>query len=257
MTRVSSRDSVVLMENTAELSDRETKIIKAIVQEYTETAESVGSDTLDRKYQIGVSPATIRNEMNRLTEKGYLAQPHTSSGRIPTSKAIKYYVQKLLEEKQLPVTDEIKVKQQIWDARGEVGRLMREVTHSLANQTHMLSVAATDQGDVYHAGYANILDIPEFFDIDVTRTVFLMIDEVNQLMEIFGRSNQDEALGILIGDELGAGALLPVSMVYTQFHLGGTNGAVGVLGPCRLDYSYVIPTVKYMGKLLTEIGVAW
>lgn len=242
---------------TLDLTDRETKIIKAIVQEYTETAESVGSDTLDRKYQIGVSPATIRNEMNRLTEKGYLAQPHTSSGRIPTSKAIKYYVQKLLEEKQLPVTDEIKVKQQIWDARGEVGRLMREVTHSLANQTHMLSVAATDQGDVYHAGYANILDIPEFFDIDVTRTVFLMIDEVNQLMEIFGRSNQDEALGILIGDELGAGALLPVSMVYTQFHLGGTNGAVGVLGPCRLDYSYVIPTVKYMGKLLTEIGVAW
>lgn len=241
----------------SELTDRQTKIIKAIVQEYSETAEAVGSGTLDRKYQIGVSPATIRNEMNRLTEKGYLAQPHTSSGRIPTPRAIKYYVQKLLEEKQLPVTDEVKVKQRIWDSRGEVGRLMREVTHALANQTHMLSVAATDQGEVYHAGYANILDIPEFFDIDVTRTVFSMIDEVSQLMEIFGRVKPDEPLGILIGDELGTSALMPVSMVYTHFHLGGTNGAVGVLGPCRLDYGYVIPTVKYVGKLLGEIGAAW
>lgn len=244
----------------SDLTDRQTKIIKVMVEEYSETGEPVGSDTLDRKYQIGVSPATIRNEMNRLTEKGYLVQPHTSAGRIPTPRAIKFYVQKLLSEKELPVTDEVRVKQKIWDARGEVGHLLREVTHALAAQTHMLSVAATDKGDTYHAGYANILDVPEFFDIDVTRTVLSMIDEVSQLMDVFNKTSNDDPnlpCHILIGDEFGIPKLLPVSMVYTPFNLGGTTGAVGVIGPCRLDYGYVIPTVKYIGKLLTEIGAAW
>src|SRR3989344_8199897 len=101
------------MDNTSQLpalTERQVKILRAMVQEYCETAEAVGSDTLDKKYQIGFSPATIRNEMNRLDEKGYLSQPHTSSGRIPTPVAIKLYVNSLVEEKRLSVTDEVKVK---------------------------------------------------------------------------------------------------------------------------------------------------
>lgn len=240
------------------LSDRQIKILRAVVEEYSQTAQSVGSDTLDKKYQIGVSPATIRNEMNRLVDKGYLIQPHTSAGRSPTPAGIRFYVDQLMNEKQLPVTDEVKVKQQIWDSRGEIGRLLREVTHTLANQTHMLSVAATDQGKAYHAGYANILDIPEFFDIDVTRSVFSLIDEVQQLMGIFSHSPQGATLpSVLMGDDFGIPALRPVGLVYTQFKLGQTAGAVGVLGPCRLDYSYIIPTVRYVGNLLDEIGKEW
>lgn len=239
------------------LSDRQTKILRAIVEEYCETASAVGSDTLDKKYQIGFSPATIRNEMSRLTEKGYLAQPHTSSGRIPTPTAIKLYVRQLMEEKGLSVTEEVKVKQQVWDARGEIGHLMREVTRVLASQTHMLSVAATDQGMTYHAGYANILDIREFFDIDVTKTVLSMIDEVNELFDIFNHYAGEESPCVVIGDDFGIKALSPVGMVYTRFSLGGTSGAVGVLGPSRLDYSHVIPTVRYVGTLLDEISKGW
>lgn len=239
------------------LTDRQIKILRTIVEEYSETAQPVGSDTLDKKYQIGVSPATIRNEMNRLVEKHYLAQPHTSAGRVPTPLAIKLYVDQLMEEKKLAVTDEVKVKQQIWDARGEIGHLMRQVTHALANQTHMLSIAATDQGKTYHSGYANILDIPEFFDIDVTKTVLSLIDEVNDLMGIFNRSPSSDRPQVLIGEDLGIERLHPVSIVYTQFNLGGTTGAVGILGPYRLDYAHIIPTIRYVGSLLAEIGEGW
>ncbi len=247
-------DQISIVES---LTPRQTKILRAIIEEYCQTAEPVGSDTLDKKYQIGFSPATIRNEMSRLGEKGYLAQSHTSSGRIPTPTAIKFYVRDLLKEKELSVTDEVKVKQRVWDARGEIERLMREATQVLANQTHMLSVAATDQGRAYSAGFANILDMPEFFDIDVTRNVLSMLDHVEQLMDLFGRDAGDEQLHILVGDDFGVRQLTPISMVYTRFALGNTHGAMGVIGPSRMDYSFIQPTLRYMKNLLDQIGSEW
>lgn len=239
------------------LSDRQTKILRAVVQEYCETALPVGSETLDKKYQVGYSPATIRNEMSRLTERGYLSQSHTSAGRTPTPKALKFYVNTLMEEKQLSVTDEVKFKQQVWDARGEVERVLREATKVLASQTHLLSMAATDQGKSYCSGYANILDVPEFFDIELTKQVLSMLDQVEALMEMFNRDQSDEAIHMLIGEDFGSQAFLPVGMVYTKFSLGGTSGALGVLGPARLDYSYIRPTVRYVGDLLNQIGREW
>jgi heat-inducible transcriptional repressor len=239
------------------LTERQVKILRAMVQEYCETAEAVGSDTLDKKYQIGFSPATIRNEMNRLDEKGYLSQPHTSSGRIPTPAAIKFYVNQLMKEKDVPITEEVKAKQQVWDAKGEVEKLMREVTHVLADETKMLAVAATDQGRAYHAGYANLLEVKEFFDIDVFRQVLMMIDHVEQMMDIFGLGQLEDQLNVLVGDDFRMRELMPVGMVYSRFSLGSTHGSIGVLGPSRLDYSFVIPRVRKIGDWLNEIGREW
>ena len=83
------------------LTSRQTQILKALIDEYIETAEPVGSDALDKKYNLGVSPATIRNEMVNLTKLGFLKQPHTSAGRVPTSGAMKFYIDQLMEEKQI------------------------------------------------------------------------------------------------------------------------------------------------------------
>jgi len=95
------------------LTSRQTQILKVIIDEYIETAEPVGSDSLEKKYNLGVSPATIRNEMSLLTKSGYLKQPHTSAGRVPTSGAMKFYVDQLMEEKQMSLTDEVKAKKEI------------------------------------------------------------------------------------------------------------------------------------------------
>ena len=75
-----------------QLSERELRVLEAVVQTYIETAEPAGSQTIARKFGLGVSPATIRNVMADLEEMGYLAQPHTSAGRIPTDKAYRFYV---------------------------------------------------------------------------------------------------------------------------------------------------------------------
>ena len=78
------------------LSARQIKILKHIIDEYIETAEPVGSLALEKKYNLGVSPATIRNEMAYLVDLGYLKQPHTSAGRIPSSSAIKLYINEMM-----------------------------------------------------------------------------------------------------------------------------------------------------------------
>ena len=117
-----------------ELTERQLHILKAIIEDYIETAEPVGSETLDKKYNLGVSPATIRNEMVKLTHLGYLKQPHTSAGRTPTSGALKLYVDKLMKLKELSVAEEVTVRQKIWDYRTEMDKMLREATKALARQ---------------------------------------------------------------------------------------------------------------------------
>jgi len=163
------------------LTERQIKILKAIVEEYMETAQPVGSEGLEKKYELGVSPATIRNEMVKLTEAGYLRQPHTSAGRVPTKQAFKLYVNQLMQEKELSVAEEVAAKEKIWDSRFDFDRLMHEAVKALAQQSRALALAQVEEGDIYHAGYANILDLPEFYDIDVTRTILSLLDEAEEV----------------------------------------------------------------------------
>ena len=220
-----------------------------------ETAEPVGSETLEKKYELGISPATIRNEMVKLTESGYLHQPHTSAGRIPTKEAFKLYVNQLMEEKQLSVAEEVAAKERIWDSRFDFDRLMHEVVKALAQQSKALALAELEGGEVYHAGYANILELPEFYDIDVTRTILSLLDEAEEVKKLFGRCFGEGPVHLLLGDELGYDFLEPCGMVFTIFDAGPKKkGAVGVIGPNRLDYPRVVPLVRYFGDLIEELA---
>lgn len=240
------------------LSPRQTQILKCVVEEYTETALPVGSDVLEKKHNVGVSPATIRNEMAALTQKGYLRQPHTSAGRIPTPKAIKLYVSQLMEEKKLTVGEEVAAKEQVLQAKDSFDHLMHEVTRALANQTHSLSVAATDNGQVWHAGYANILDIPEFYNIDVTSRVLAMIEEARRLQELFFEgADWGGPVQVFFGEELGWPNFEPVGIVACQFTGPGCKGSLGVIGPTRFNYPAVIPIVRYFGSLISESITPW
>lgn len=239
------------------LTDRQTQILKAVIEEYMETAAPVGSEILDKKYHLGVSPATIRNEMVVLTKNGFLKQPHVSAGRVPTPMALKFYVRQLMEEKDLSVADEAAVKSRVWDYRTEVGKLLQEATRILSEKTKSLAIATTKEGDVFHAGYANILNDPEFFDIDVTRAVLSLIDSFESINKIFARGLGEEPIHILLGDEFGIEFLEPCGLVFVNFQTKKFNGSLGVIGSCRLDYSTTIPTLRYLSDLIEEIIKSW
>lgn len=238
------------------LSERQIKILKSVVEEYTNTAEAVSSDAIEKKYSMGVSPATIRSEMARLTDSGYLKQLHTSAGRIPTAMGLKFYIDQLMEERALPVTDEVAAKEGVWDCRFDEGKLLREAVRVLATRTRSLALATTESGDVYHAGYANILEIPEFYDIDVAHQVLAFLDEQQRIHELFfGRPWGERPINVLLGEELGMPFFEPVGVVFSPFHIGKkTVGTLAVIGSVRFNYPQVIPMVKYMSHLLTELG---
>jgi len=177
------------------LTARQTQILKAIIDDYIETAVPVGSQALEKKYDLGVSPATVRNEMVALTKSGYLKQPHTSAGRIPTPKAMKFYIDQLMEEKQMSLTDEVKAKEEVWDARGDVNSLLREAVHALASQTGSLAIAATDNGRVWHSGYSHVFSHPEFADLDVCSNLFNLLEEVSMIDELFFKKMQGTSMG--------------------------------------------------------------
>lgn len=237
-----------------ELTERQTRILKAVIEEYIETAEPVGSETLEKKYELHISPATIRNEMVKLTEAGYLKQPHASAGRTPTKIAFKLYANQLMEEKQLSVADEVASKEKVWDVRFDFDKLMHEAVKALAQRTQYLALASVDDGTVYHAGYANILMMPEFYDIDLTRSVLSLLDEINEVKKLFAKSFGEEEIHLLLGDELGYEYLEPCGMVFTNFDAGRKKGSLGVIGPNRLNYPMVIPTVRYFKGLIEELA---
>lgn len=243
----------------ADLNPRQTQILKAIIEEYISTAEPVGSETLDKKYNLGVSPATIRNEMVRLTSMGYLKQPHTSAGRSPTPMALRYFLDNIMQPSRLSVAEEVAVKERIWDYRHEVDRLLRESTRALAARTKTLAVTATDDGTVYYAGAAHILDMAEFYDIDLTKTILSLLDEFEYWQELLEKTSRgEEGCHVLIGQELGQPSFAEFGGVFTHFHLPQNHVAtIGVVGPARLNYPQVVPFVDYLGKLLDDMVGKW
>jgi heat-inducible transcriptional repressor len=236
----------------AELSDRQVKILKAIIDEYIATALPVGSNTLEKKYGLNVSPATIRNEMVSLTQSGFLKKVHSSSGRIPTPMALKYYVSNLMKEQQLSVAEEVAVKEKVWDHRHELDKLLREMTKELAVRTKELAVATTDQGDLYAAGMANILEAPEFFDIDLTKALLSHLDEVSFWMSVINRPTPSP-IELLLGNDLGSELFEPCGFIYHRFEAGNRRGVIGIMGPARVNFNRVYPTMRYFGELIDEI----
>lgn len=236
-----------------DLSQRQIEILKHIVKEYIDTANPVGSETLEKKYDLGVSPATIRNEMAEMVKKGYLAKPHTSAGRVPTSKAMKLYVNELMKEKDLSVAEEVEAREKVWDTRGQEGDFLRVATKRLADKTGTLAVARTDNGDFFCSGYSNILEMPEFYDIDVTKNLLSLLDNSAYFDTIFGRIH--EKFAVILGEDLELEVFRPYSFVFSRFHTKGNHdGTIGVIGPSRLRYEYIVPVVRYYGNLVEEVA---
>lgn len=236
-----------------DLTERQIKILKAIIEEYIGTALPVGSETLEKKYSLAVSPATIRNEMVALVEKGFLKKPHASAGRVPTPLALKYYVRNLLQTDNLPVAEEVSVKQQVWDHRHEFEKLLQEATKTLAQKSKTLAVSTSNEGNLYYAGTGNILDFPEFFDIDLAKGILSLLDRFDYWNSFSRRTISNDPFYLVVGNELGEELFEPCSFLYTRFHNGNHEGMIGIVGPSRLNYSRNIPLVKYFGELLNSL----
>lgn len=156
------------MVRTMELSERKLKILQAIVGDFIKSAEPVGSRTLSKKYDMGISPATIRNEMSDLEEMGFLTHPHTSAGRVPSDKAYRLYVNSLMERYELPDQEKKIIAQKLNNNLTELERTIKHAAALLSELTNLTSFAITPKQDENRIKYINILPVDE-------HTVVLMI----------------------------------------------------------------------------------
>ncbi len=236
-----------------DLTDRQKDLLKAVVELYVKTGEAVGSEHVEKEFNLGVSPATIRNEMATLTHQGFLKQPHTSAGRVPTSMGYRVYISELMSEKQVPVAAEVSIKHNLWQKRFEENNVLKEAVRALAQRLRILSLAVNSNQEIFYAGAANILDFPEFEDIDVTRFVLSLFDENPTLKQILGKAVGTESVHILFGEDMEFEYLLPTSFVFCRYSAGeNKNGVVGVIGPNRLNFPVVLPYVKYTTHLIEQ-----
>lgn len=128
-----------------DLTERQLNILKAIVKDYVETAEAVGSRTISKKYDFGISAATIRNEMSDLEDMGYLVQPHTSAGRIPTKKGYMLYVDSLMGNRELEENEKEMLRKCVENNFNRVDDLLDELSKILSSITNYTTVAVYDR----------------------------------------------------------------------------------------------------------------
>ena len=151
-----------------DLSERKLKILQAIVGDYIRSAEPVGSRTLSKKYDMGISAATIRNEMSDLEEMGLLTHPHTSAGRVPSDKAYRLYVNSLMKKYELPEEEKKVIEERLSSNITELDRTLRRASQLLSELTRLTAFAMTPTQDDNRLKYISVLPVD-------ARSVVLMI----------------------------------------------------------------------------------
>ena len=165
----------------ADAQKRFRTILNAIVKNYISFAEPVGSRTLSKGLDLDLSPATIRNVMADLTDQGFLAQPHTSAGRIPTDKAYRFYVDSLLEGARLDEAEKQIIDEAMQEWSGNMSRTLEQATKLLANLTDFASVVAAPNVNT------TLLRMIEFIKISSNQIFVVLITKSNMVYNILNK----------------------------------------------------------------------
>jgi transcriptional regulator of heat shock response len=251
------------LERLLMLSGRRQKVLNALVDEYVAHAVPVGSATLAQHYTLGVSPATVRNELMALEGDGYVVSPHVSSGRIPTNAGYRIYVNTLL------LGDSVPASLSPWTAFAsdstpggklphvsiERPEAIDELSQYLAQITDCLAVVWMPQisETVFHKGMPTLLAQPEFHDVLLLIPLLQMLESKAELARLLETTFQSNGLQIMIGSENHDRQLAAFSMVAACFGHNRQRGVVALFGPTRMDYRKAIRAVHTTSTTLGNL----
>jgi heat-inducible transcriptional repressor len=336
------------------LTDRDREVLGAIITDYIQTAEPVGSRTVSKKSNIGLSPATIRNVMADLEEMGFLTQPHTSAGRVPTDRAFRFYVDSILEVHKLKLVDRDRIEMGFQEEGMDTNEIMKrassllsllskqtgvilaprfasnifkhiefiklrektilviivcksgEVQNKLIESDEHMSQDELDKysrylteimgglnlvearrkileemkkekvlfdklmyralqlsqkaledegrGDLYIEGKTNILQSPEFTDLEKMRTLLQAFEEKTKIVKLLDKALLAHGIQIFIGGENEFNEMKDCSVIAAPYSRENfTLGTLGIIGPTRMDYPSIIPIVDYTAKIVGKI----
>lgn len=339
------------------LDERKLKVLYAIINSYVDSAEPIGSRTISKNFDLGVSSATIRNEMSDLEDLGYLSKPHSSAGRIPSDKGYRLYVDDLLQFKTSNLDskmDEVLTKH-LTSEINEMDELIKNAAKMLSDLTNYTSIVASPKikgidvekiqlvpvenigililiickngliknsivkvnsslssddlntisnylnkklsnlsteeiinkldnnifvekdnpyiyvielltphikslleelisVDLYSEGLINILNFPEYKDVEKAKEFMSFVDNKELLLDVLLKSSTSEDINIIIGDENIYSPIKDISIITATYRTDGkTIGKIGLIGPTRMDYLNLIKIVKVFSDNITEV----
>lgn len=237
------------MTDSAILTVRQQHILAAIIEQYAEVAAPVGSSLLAKLFKV--SSATIRSEMVELERKGYIKQPHTSAGRIPTDQGYRFYVNNVQNTEE--TTPERRAERAL-TARVSDGGLpeqtIRNAVDTLVELTHNLGMATIGE-QLYMSGLSNLFGQPEFINQGQVQEVARLLDNLQPWLR---EAAPNEPLSVYIGQENPIGRSAGCSLIISRFRSPYSDHSyIGVLGPTRQSYKGVMGLVEQAGRTLEEV----
>lgn len=241
------------MRYTDDMTDRQRAILAAIVEQYAEIAVPVGSVTLAKLF--GVSSATIRSEMARLEDMGYIEAPHTSAGRIPTDKGYRAYVNRITEAEMSELPSGINRSTRAIEAHvnshvDTSDRAIRSAVDSLVELTGNMGFA-TIGSELYMNGIGTLFSQPEFISGSHVQAVARLIDNIEPWLR---ETAPNQPLNVFIGSENPIGKSSGATLIISKFRSPySDNSYIGVIGPTRQNYARTMMLVKRAGSMLEEV----
>lgn len=335
-----------------ELGERKKRILQAVIQDYIETAEPVGSRTIAKKHIQELSSATIRNEMADLEEMGYLIQPHTSAGRIPSDLGYRVFVDNMINKYKFTLNEISKMQSEITKKIQEANRISDELSELLSSLTKYTALAIekkqrmteikniqlvwidshkivgiivtsdgavknkifiTDEnldretvetmsallcrrltdipaekalheiavikaeicevskflcslleyisgilnsngiGEISVDGGINLLNFPEYKDVDKAKQVLEFINDKENLTSLAAIHSAGDDIKVIIGHENPFEEFKDCSLILCSYNFGGHSGNIGVVGPTRMDYAKAISVLEYIKEELRNL----
>ncbi len=228
-------------------TERQNQIITALVEEYIRTAEPVSSKFLAEKYDFGICPSAIRIELQSLIKDGFLEQPHISSGRIPTDKAYRFFVDNLLEEKENEEIDEL-----VEDLKGGNGLKMASIlTKFLADTSSSFTIMHLyKEGLTLKEGLDELFKEPEFNDKDFISSFAGFLENFEKNIE---KIDMGSGVRVFIGKENPMPRARNITLICAQCNFPNERAVISILGPKRMDYHKNISLINSLNRALKEL----
>lgn len=224
------------------MEDRVKHVLGLVITEAIRTGEPVGSQYLVDTYKLDISPATVRNWFAELEAEGYLAQPHTSSGRMPTEKGYRLYVEEIMETKPLP-----RRERQALDAVGEVmdaDRRVKELAKAISEAIGNAVILGLHRNDSYYTGLSQLFSQQEFKDWNRVVNLGEVLDRLDDVLDTVRRERYP-APHVFLGQECPFGSACGSIMLTLP-----DGNLVAILGPLRMDYALGISLLNATREIL-------
>ena len=226
------------------MTKRREKILNLVIENYIANAEPVGSKFLVANAALGISEATVRNELRALEDEGYLSHPHTSAGRIPTEKGYKYYIKNLNLAKSHISNNDSKILSNSLAKDRNHELSLKNAAKTMVDLSNETMIIAFSPEKVYYTGLANLFNKPEFAELRLVADISQAFDQCEERVDDFFDQVSDEPK-YFIGHEHPFGEML--SVLSARF---GDDGLVALLGPKRMDYKYNFGLIKRLLEII-------